>query len=315
VKIIDFTDCQTVFNSYRGSEAKLALIYQNEKYMVKFPDPIRQKGREISYINNAFSEYIGCRIYESIGITAQETLLGIYKQSNGKEKYVCACKDFTSEDKKLYEFETIQLSNVELEKKPTSELTDIMNDIEACKLIKDKEKIKAAFWEMFIVDAFIGNPDRHTANWGLLVSEKSDQVEFAPIYDCGSSLCPLYMDEDMRRKLNNPVEFNNIVQNVYSAIRVEGKRINYTGFISSLENKNCNEALLRVFPKIDMDKAYEIINAIEIVSPARKEFYTEFLKARYENILQRAYKKVIKQEMAKDSRKEIMVKNGPKRIR
>ena len=313
--IVDFTDCRTVFNKYRGSESKLALLYQNDKYMVKFPDPIREKGREISYINNAFSEHIGCKLFESAGFSTQETLLGTYKQSNGKVKYVCACKDFTNEDKKLYEFETIQLSNVELEKKPSSELGEIMKDIDECKLIYEKEKIKKAFWDMFIVDALIGNTDRHTANWGLLVSEKNGEVEFAPIYDCGSSLYPLYTDDDMKLKLNDAMDFNNIAQNVYSAIRVQGKRINYTGFISSLENKNCNEALLRIFPKIDMGKVYKIINAIEIISPVRKEFYIEFLKTRYENILQRAYKKVIKQEMVKDSRKEIMVNNGPKRIR
>jgi len=36
------------------------------------------------------------------------------------------------------------------------------------KLIKDKAQIRSQFWDMFVVDAFLGNKDRHLGNWGLL---------------------------------------------------------------------------------------------------------------------------------------------------
>ena len=83
--MIDFTNAIEQLNSYRGSEKKKTLIYNDHKYLVKFPDPIREKNKNISYINNAFSEYIGSNIFKIVGIKTQNTILGKY-QYNGKEK-------------------------------------------------------------------------------------------------------------------------------------------------------------------------------------------------------------------------------------
>ena len=107
--MIDFTNCKEELNSYKGSEKKKTLIYEGKKYLVKFPDPIREKNKNISYINNAFSEYIGSNIFKMAGFPTQNTILGIYKY-NEKEKIVCACEDFTDLNKTLYEFENLALS-------------------------------------------------------------------------------------------------------------------------------------------------------------------------------------------------------------
>ena len=64
------------------------------------------------------------------------------------------------------------------------------------------------FWDMFIVDALIGNFDRHGGNWGFI--KKDNQYRIAPVYDNGSSLYPkLNTDEKLepysppRKKLTN----------------------------------------------------------------------------------------------------------------
>ena len=54
--MIDFSKAIEELNSYKGSEKKKTLVYDNKKYLVKFPDPTREKNKKISYINNAFSE-------------------------------------------------------------------------------------------------------------------------------------------------------------------------------------------------------------------------------------------------------------------
>lgn len=41
--MIDFTNALEEFNNYKGSEKKKTLIYNNKKYLVKFPDPVREK--------------------------------------------------------------------------------------------------------------------------------------------------------------------------------------------------------------------------------------------------------------------------------
>ena len=83
--MIDFTNAIEEFNNYKGSEKKKTLIYNNTKYLVKFPDPVREKNKNISYINNAFSEYVGSNIFKIVGFETQNTILGRYKY-NGREK-------------------------------------------------------------------------------------------------------------------------------------------------------------------------------------------------------------------------------------
>ena len=41
--MIDFTNAKEVFNNYKGSEKKKTLVYNEKRYLVKFPDPIRKK--------------------------------------------------------------------------------------------------------------------------------------------------------------------------------------------------------------------------------------------------------------------------------
>ena len=73
--MIDFTNALEQFNTYKGSEKKKTLIYNNKKYLVKFPDPIREKNKNISYVNNAFSEYVGSNIFKLSGFKTQNTIL------------------------------------------------------------------------------------------------------------------------------------------------------------------------------------------------------------------------------------------------
>ena len=73
--MIDFTNAIEEFNNYKGSEKKKTLIYNEKKYLVKFPDPIREKNKTISYINNAFSEYIGSNIFKMAHFITQNTIL------------------------------------------------------------------------------------------------------------------------------------------------------------------------------------------------------------------------------------------------
>lgn len=90
----DFNQYQELPNKYLGSDRKKTLLIDGEKYLLKFPDPVRNKRHILSYINNAVSEYLGCHIYESIGIVVQETRLGFFKEKNGKQRLPVHVKIF-----------------------------------------------------------------------------------------------------------------------------------------------------------------------------------------------------------------------------
>ena len=76
--MINFTNAIEEFNIYKGSEKKKTLIYNKKKYLVKFPDPRIDKNKNISYINNSFSEYIGSNIFKICNFETQNTILGKY---------------------------------------------------------------------------------------------------------------------------------------------------------------------------------------------------------------------------------------------
>ena len=283
--MIDFSKAAEELNSYKGSEKKKTLIYNNKKYLVKFPDPIREKNKNISYINNAFSEYIGSNIFKIVGFETQNTLLGTYTY-NEKQKIVCACEDFTDANHLLYEFENLALS-INTDKKIQTELSDIMEVIDEIKNLtqihlKIIDNIKEKFWDMFIIDSLIGNIDRHNGNWGLLVNARSNEAKFAPIYDCGSCLNPMLEDNEMNQI--NESELKNIAINCYSCIKENGKKINYMSYIKAMKNYECNSAINRVFQLIDINKIMSFIEEIPCISNIRKTFYKNIISYRYENL-------------------------------
>ena len=281
--MIDFTNAIEEFNNYKGSEKKKTLIYDNKKYLVKFPDPVREKNKNISYINNAFSEYIGSNIFKIVGFEVQKTILGKYKY-NGKEKIVCACEDFTDNDNILYEFENLALST-NPDKKIETELNDIMEVIEESKMI-NTEEIKQEFWDMFVIDSLIGNTDRHNGNWGFLLNKNTGKVKFSPIYDCGSALNPMIEDKEIEKI--NEIELKNLAINCYSCLKENGKKINYMTYIKQMKNEECNKAIKRLFFNINIDEVNKFIDNVESMSTTRKDFYKRIIEKRYE-ILKEIY--------------------------
>lgn len=115
----------------------------------------------------------------------------------------------------------------------------------------DPVALKERFWDMFIVDAFIGNWDRHNGNWGFLYDARTDEMTLVPVYDCGSSLYPQADENIMKAVLEKNSELNfRIYEIPTSAIMINGKKIKYFDFISSLQNEDCNQALNRITPQI-----------------------------------------------------------------
>lgn len=141
------------------------------------------------------------------------------------------------------------------------------------------------FWDMFIVDALIGNFDRHGGNWGFI--KKDNQYRVAPVYDNGSSLYPkLNTDEKLEAVLSSEEEID---QRIYkfptSHIKVKNRKSSYFEVISSLQFEACNDALKRIVPRIDFNQINTLIDEVEGISEVRKRFYKVMLQQRYEKII------------------------------
>lgn len=295
--MIDFTNMPKKNKSYAGANgSKISVIYNEEQYMLKFPSQAA-KNREMSYSNSCISEYLGCKIFEIVGIPVQETMLGIYITKKGGKKVVVACKDFTSPGVVLQDFASLKNQIIDSERNGYgTDLEDITSVFMEQTAI-DSVELSNRFWDMFIIDALIGNWDRHNGNWGFLYDTRTDDLVLAPVFDCGSSLYPQADDEMIEKVLESRQEIHHRIYNIpVSAIQYKGKKINYYEFISSLENEECNRALNRLLPRIDMKKIGELIEETPVISDLQKTFYKTMLSERKERILDYSIRKLRKRE-------------------
>ena len=298
--MIDFTALPTRKKTYAGANGnKIAVVYQDALYMLKFPGAARLN-QDMSYANGCISEYLGSHIFALAGIPAQETLLGTYRIKE-KEKIVVACKDFTGTGLVLQDFTSLKNTVLDSGSNGTgTELGDILDAIEQ-QTVFDPDVLARRFWDMFIVDALIGNWDRHNGNWGFLYNTLTDEVTLAPVFDCGSCLFPQADEAIMRAVLDDPAERQlRIFDRPLSAIRENGQKINYRDFISSLKNPDCNAALKRITPKLTLSAIEDLVNATPFIGDLQKEFYRTMLAERKEKILDYSLQKLKAQEKKRD---------------
>lgn len=297
--MIDITNATWRSNRFGGSERKRTLIYDGNTYMVKFPDPVRStKKTSLSYINNQFSEHIGCSIFRHLGIPAQETFLATcIDPMNKMEKIVVACKLFCQNGEgNLVEFSKFLLNDTDSTSRRTTTVEDVMDVLDHSPLRLDREKIKDYFWDMFVVDAFIGNGDRHLDNWGLI--EMTDgTLSPAPIYDCGSSLSPLKSDNEKAYLLENGTAFKREEYNLNSVYRMNNERVLYHEIFKN-PPEDLHRAIQRIVPRIKTASARidRLIDSTEGLSDISKEYMKKSLLLRRELILLPALKKCNKRD-------------------
>lgn len=266
---------------FSGAEKKFEIIIDGHRYIVKF-----QKNSEVGLTYNYVSEYLGSHIFQSIGIPVQETFLGTCDGKN-----VVVMKNFLEPEDALVAFNGVGESSLERDKELyqytyediTAMLTENMKSTNVAETIE-------RFWDMFIVDALIGNFDRHGSNWGFI--KRDNKYRIAPVYDNGSSLYPkLNTDEKIAEVLASQEEIDKrIYQFPTSHIKMRNRKSSYFQVISSLQFEACNEALKRIVPRIDLERINRIIDEIEEISELRKQFYKIMLQQRYEKILMYSYR-------------------------
>ena len=294
--MIDFDAGERRFNKFLGSEKKDTVLLNGVTYMIKYPDPIREQKRKdiISYKNNQYSEHIGSMIFSSCGIAAQETALGYFTDRNtGKRKIVVGCKDFTEDGWTLYEMDKLSNPIAPDEGQLGTTIENVNRIIDETELITDKKPIKDSFWDMFVVDALIGNKDRHFGNWGIV--EKDGEVSIAPVYDCGSALSALLEDSEMEELLVAPGAFKAEEFNIASVYNMNGHRIRYHEVFKK-PPKDLTNAILRTVPQVDMDEVFGIVDSVPHISDTRKEYLKRALGMRYEQILAPALKRALNEQ-------------------
>ena len=283
ITAIDFSEYNLNGKYYGGSERKEGISIDGEDYMIKF-----QKQTAFGKRNNHVSEFIGSHIFELCGFEAHKTYLG-YR--DGEE--VVACKDFNVPGKQFVPFNDVGESTLDQDKETYQyDYEDIMRMLrDNSKLTNVRETI-SMFWRIYIMDALLGNFDRHGANWGFI--KENNRYTLAPVFDNGSCLFPNLVDEaEMQEIIASEEETNKrVFKFPTSQVKINGKKSSYFEVINSLQFEECNDALRYIMSKLDMEKIENLIDETPLITEMQKRFYKHMLSARYNKILLNSFERL-----------------------
>lgn len=309
MKLIDFNDVPKNIRRYGGNAGnKFGVRWNDENWILKFPKSTTLLNRpQVSYTTSPLSEYLGSKIYEVLDFPVHTTFLG-YRKSDYSEqnKIVVACKDFRESNEQLIEFKEIKNAQfysggTEGTSGAGTNLNEILETIEVSADFEDfRDEVRERFWDMFIVDFFIGNNDRNNTNWGLLATDEK-LLGLAPVYDNGNAFFNKRGEAQFGKRLSDVAL---IQEDAYKTMVCaytddEGNFIHPSELISSLAFEDCNSALLRFIEKFDSRRVIKIFEEIPsfennlIVFPeVQKEFYLALLDRRLKDIIIPAYEKL-----------------------
>lgn len=131
------------------------------------------------------------------------------------------------------------------------------------------------------MDTFISNNDRNEGNWGLVLNKETNGLRIASVFDNGAAFYNKSSDGKLASIYEDDFKFKQSVYDSSISIYIlNGKRINLLKFIESMENVECNKAILRMIPKINMNKIRKIFDEIPevydgllVLSKMQKKFF------------------------------------------
>ena len=295
--LTDFSSLPYGGKSYGGSDTKRSVLFvDGSRWLIKLADV--NDGNELppnkARISNApVSEHIACRVIRSIGLEAQETILGTWDGHPA-----VACKDFMPDGNwDLHEF--VWFLNHQY---PNAYNIRVMpweyvrNTLDNNKILAPiREPAWERFYDTFVIDALIGNFDRHKNNFGYLYNRDSNSIMCAPVYDCGSSLFPALSDEGIKAVISDPSAMEERVHVFPKAALSKTDNLRkpdkfgYLEFLTTVDDPRIKDSLSFVLDSFNQDLIDDIINTTPNISDVRKEFYSAMIKMRKELILERAF--------------------------
>lgn len=300
--IIDFTNCELSSRnlSYAGRAGeKRGIKYKDQLWILKFPKNTKGMDKvNNSYTTSPLSEYIGSKIYEILGYDVHKTILGICNDGK-RDKIVCACKDFISNDKNevlipytaLRNDTSIAVMNREEEdlSASASNLKDILFQLNNNEVLSKLKDAKTRFWDTVVIDILINNNDRNEDNWGVIKYKNENKYVLAPIYDNGNCFYNKADDERIKLIMANEERLISSALNGITAYEDnDEKRITAKEMIN-LNNKDLKDAIKRIISKISVhideikaliDNIPESYKGIPIISKIKKEYYFKTIQLR-----------------------------------
>lgn len=236
------------WSNYGGYTRKIGKISPNgDKYMIKFEKRHSFKSSPL----NLFNQHINSKILCMCGFPAQETFL-----ATCGDYLVLCCKNFVPEHTKLVTFDVFLRTLYN-----SYELTEFLDLDQFERVLQENEILRPhkdtlvkSFWDMVVLDTFIGNLERTTSDFGYIISK--DNVAPAPLFDNRSNgmSCTI-------------------------PLRQNGKPILRDDLLYSRIYKEFDDARRRIVPILEnkMELIHNLIYSQECLSEPQKEWKIEQL--------------------------------------
>lgn len=243
-----------IFSDYGGYTRKIGKISPDgNRWMVKFEKKHSFKSSPL----NIFEQHINNEILRLCGFNAQETSLGICN-----DYLVLCCKNFIPTDSKLITFDVFlrQIYN-------SYELTEFLDLNQFERVLQENELLRPyrkiitkSFWDMVVLDIFMMNLERTTADFGYIISK--DSVTPSPLYDNRTNglSCTIPLRQNGKAILRDDILFSN-------------------------KFKDFNDSVSRIVPILEckMAQMHNLIQAQECLSEAQKSWkYEQLQKSLYD---------------------------------
>ena len=149
---------------------------------------------------------------------------------------------------------------------------------------------------MLAFDAFIGAPDRHGMNWGVLAPlVNSRPVRFSPIYDTARGLFCEYSDADMIKKAKQQgrecflENYANRSRSIFSTGKAQpDDHFSLVKWISIEYPNTCRNTMCRVFNAVDLQSIKRMLQrrVRRIITQDRIGFIQDLLALRIKRLRQ-----------------------------
>ena len=279
-----------------GQAGKPDMLYGGRLYLLKQAvriRPRRQHPSDDSYRDSPGSEWLGCHVFEHLGIPVQETLLGTFRG-----KLACACLDFVEnrdDEVELVPFRALIDAEADYESgRRNVELSTLLETLDASPALEPvRDAARRRFWETVVVDAVVGNYDRHPGNWGYLRERRGFDrpvVELAPVFDCGSTFVPVMSEAAMAGYLADPDRLRErVARTPRSNVERGGRAMTYGELLSAPEARPGREILLGLAERVEALDVAEIARSSGAFSEVQCMFYGKMVQLSVETNLQPAF--------------------------
>lgn len=203
----------------RGAGEKEWLRLEDGSEVLFKYSEIEQDGTPAKY---AHAEKLASTLGEYLGVNCHRTELA---KRNGRDG--CICYNFLQPDEEFMDGHTIMentlnhLKNLDTFKKKNDIRIEQVEDkiplifkslaltLKSMNIDKENsDDIKTDFLKMIVFDCLIGNNDRHSENWGIIINNQSNKARFVPLFDNECSFGFNYSNKSVDKALQDTNSFD-----------------------------------------------------------------------------------------------------------